>query len=160
MPKPKKVVKKPIGRPTLFKEEYCEQVEKLCKLGAKDTEIAEFLGIQESTLNLWKQAHPEFMESLKRGKVFADANVAERLYQRAMGYSHSAVKIFNNEGMITEAPYVEHYPPDTTAAIFWLKNRQPKMWRDKVETEHSGEMGITWKEEKTYAPEHKADQGA
>lgn len=121
------------GRPTDFKPEYCEQVEKLCKLGAKDSEIAEFFHIQESTLNNWKLKYCDFMEALKRGKMIADANVADRLFNRAMGYTHESEKIFNNEGMITRAPYTEHYPPDVTACIFWLKNRQPKKWRDKIE---------------------------
>jgi hypothetical protein len=128
------------GRPTDYNDDYCEQVEKLCKLGATDNEIADFFEVVESTINLWKLEHPEFSESIKRGKILADANVADRLYQRATGYSHDAVKIFpdggkdekgNKEPLIV--PYKEHYPPDTAAAIFWLKNRQRKKWRDKVE---------------------------
>lgn len=133
------------GRPTEYNEDYCEQVEKLCKLGATDSEIADFFEVVESTINLWKLEHPEFSESIKRGKTLADANVADRLYQRAMGYTHDAVKIFpsggegeDKEGNKTKGPlvvpYKEHYPPDTAAAIFWLKNRQRKKWRDKVET--------------------------
>lgn len=131
-----------MARPTDYKEEYCEQAEKLCKLGATDAELADFFEVVESTLNLWKLEHPEFSESIKRGKTLADANVAERLYQRAMGYSHDAVKIFPDGGGKGEdgqkqplvVPYTEHYPPDTAAAIFWLKNRQRKKWRDKIET--------------------------
>jgi hypothetical protein len=38
------------------------------------------------------------------------------------------------KALLNEVPYTERYPPDTAAAIFWLKNRQPKHWRDKVET--------------------------
>lgn len=133
-----------MARPTDYREEYCEQVEKLCKLGATDAEIADFFEVAESTINLWKLEYSEFSESIKRGKTLADANVADRLYQRAMGYTHDAVKIFptggekENEDGIKEkgplvVPYKEHYPPDTAAAIFWLKNRQRKKWRDKVE---------------------------
>jgi hypothetical protein len=42
------------------------------------------------------------------------------------------VKIFMPAGAKKPvyAPYVEHVPPDTTAAIFWLKNRDPARWRD------------------------------
>ena len=36
-------------------------------------------------------------------------------------------------------PSVKYYPPDSTALIFWLKNRKPKDWRDKIE--HSGPDG-------------------
>lgn len=133
------------GRPTDYRDEYCEQVEKLCKLGATDSELADFFEVEESTINNWKIAHPEFLESIKRGKTLADANVADRLYQRATGYTHDAVKIFPTGGESEDVdgnkvkgplivPYKEHYPPDTAAAIFWLKNRQRKKWRDKVET--------------------------
>lgn len=125
--------KHPGGRPSAFKPEYCRQAEKLCRLGATDKEMADFFGVVESTINKWKIDYPQFSESLKKGKEMSDANVADRLFKRAMGYSHKAVKIFNDEGHPMVVPYTEHYPPDTTACIFWLKNRQPKKWRDKVE---------------------------
>lgn len=130
------------GRPTLFKEEYCEQVYKLCLLGAKDTEIADFFGIAVSTLNLWKDAQPKFMESLKAGKAQADAEVARSLFHRAKGFKGKDVKFATHEGAITDSQeYEREYPPDTTACIFWLKNRQPELWRDKVQQEHSNPDG-------------------
>lgn len=125
------VGKRPGGRPSLYKAEFAEQASKLCKLGATDIELADFFGVTEKTINNWKTAHPEFLQSLKAGKSLADAEVAEKLFQRATGYKHDAVKILVVAGTVAEVPYVEHYPPDTTAAIFWLKNRQPAKWRDK-----------------------------
>lgn len=126
------------GRPTSYVPRYAEQAYKLCLLGATDVELADIFEVSESTLNLWKHQHPEFSESIKRGKAEADANVAERLYQRAMGYSHEAVKIFMPQGADRPvyAPYTEHYPPDTQAVSLWLRNRQPKKWRDKQEIEN------------------------
>lgn len=64
--------------------------------------------------------------------------VSKRLYSRALGYSHKATKIFLRAGDSepTLVEYTEHYPPDTTACIFWLKNRQPRKWRDRQEIEH------------------------
>ena len=97
----------------------------------------------ESTLNLWKQEHPEFSESLKGGKATADAEVAEKLFRRATGYEHPEDDIRAVNGEIVITPTIKHYPPDTTAAIFWLKNRQPQRWRDKVEMEHGGDLGKT-----------------
>lgn len=122
-----------VGRPTKFTPEILAQAEKLAKLGLTDVEMADVFGVTERTFNTWKSAHPEFLQSLKRGKALADANVAESLYHRALGYSHPAVKIMTAGGAIEQVPYTEHYPPDTAAAIFWLKNRQPKKWRDKPE---------------------------
>lgn len=120
------------GRPTKYKKEFSEQAKKLCRLGATDKAIADFFEIAESTLNKWKKDHPEFMESLKEGKLLADAEVADKLYHRAIGYSHQEVKLAQQEGQFTDEKIVtKHYAPDPTAAIFWLKNRQPELWRDK-----------------------------
>lgn len=125
-----------VGRPTSFKAEYVEQARKLAQLGATDREAAEFFEVAESTLYLWKHTQPEFSEALKVGKETADARVEQSLYRRALGYSHDAVKIMMADGVPIAEPYVEHYPPDTTAAIFWLKNRKPAEWRDKTVVEH------------------------
>lgn len=123
------------GRPTDYREEFAEQARKLCLLGATDVELADFFGTSEVTLNAWKKAHPEFLKSMNAGKDIADAEVADKLYHRARGYSHPAVKIFMPAGASEPvyAEYVEHYPPDTPAASLWLRNRQPKRWRDKQE---------------------------
>ena len=119
------------GRPSKFKPEFIEQARKIATLGATDREAAEFFDVTESTLNLWKHTYPEFSESLKVGKEQADERVEQSLYRRALGYSHDATKIaVNAAGEVTQVPFVERYPPDTTAAIFWLKNRKPAEWRD------------------------------
>lgn len=131
---------KPAGRPSRYKEEYNEQARKLCRLGATDKELAEFFGVAVSTVNLWKQKYPEFSESLKEGKQLADAEVAEKLYQRATGYSHPEDDIRVVSGEIVITPTIKHYPPDTTAAIFWLKNRRPDLWRDKPDGEQGDEV--------------------
>ncbi|HGM5043068.1 TPA: terminase [Stenotrophomonas maltophilia] len=127
------------GRPSKYKPELDEQAEKLCRLGATDKEIAAFFGVRESTLNNWKLKHPSFVESLKRGKDEVDGLVEQSLFRRAMGYSHQSEKVFQYQGAIVRAKTVEHYPPDTTACIFWLKNRQPDSWRDKREEPPGGD---------------------
>lgn len=129
------------GRPTVYKSEYPSQAQKLCKLGATDKELADFFEVEESTVNAWKLAHTEFSESIKAGKQLADANVAERLYERAMGFEHDSEEIKVVEGSIERVPIRKIYPPDTTAAIFWLKNRQKDKWRDLQRTELTGADG-------------------
>lgn len=119
------------GRKTTYKKEYAELAYNYCLLGATDEQLANFFGVGETTINKWKKAHKEFGESLKKGKAEADARVAQSLYHRALGYSHPEEKIFQSEGEIIRAETVKHYPPDPTSMIFWLKNRQPTLWRDK-----------------------------
>lgn len=154
----------PGGRPTDYKPEFDKQAYKLSLLGLTDKELADYFECCEATINNWKRTYPGFLASIKKGKEFADSKVASRLYQRAMGFEHDSeeikvVSLGDGEGSeIQRVPIRKIYPPDTTAAIFWLKNRQPKFWRDKQEVEHSGEV-IQWHETKTYDPEQKADEG-
>lgn len=125
--------KQVVGRPSKYRPEFVEQAKKLCILGATDREMSDFFSVSEPTFNRWKFEHPEFMDALKTAKSEADSRVVESLYQRALGYSHPDVHISNFQGAITVTPIVKHYPPDSTAAIFWLKNRQPDLWRDRKE---------------------------
>lgn len=124
-----------VGRPTAYKKEYNEQVTKLCRLGATDIEIADFFEVSESTLNLWKKKHPQFSESIKKGKEISDMEVANSLYNRAKGYEYETVKVFQFQGEPVIVPVIEKVAPDTGAAMAWLKNRRPKEWRDKQDIE-------------------------
>lgn len=127
----------PAGRPSKYKPEYAEQASKLCFLGATDEMLADFFHVSVPTLNKWKKDYPDFLKSLKESKDLLDSKVEHSLFERAMGYKHNEDKIFNNNGEPLIVPTVKHYPPDTTAMIFWLKNRQPEKWRDKQEIELS-----------------------
>lgn len=130
-----------MGRPSSYKPEFAKQAEKLCELGATDEDLADFFEVSIRTISNWKTSQPEFLQALKGGKEAADQRVERSLYQKAVGYTHDAVKIFQHQGTVIEAPYREHIAPDTTAAIFWLKNRRPDLWRDRQQHEHSGPDG-------------------
>lgn len=121
------------GRPTLYREEYDEMAYRLCLLGATDKDLAETFGVSEQTIITWRSKHPGFLESIKKGKEIADARVAESLFQRANGFVATDTHIAVIDGAVVKTPTEKVYPPDTTACIFWLKNRQPGKWRDKVE---------------------------
>lgn len=103
-----------VGRPFKMDQVNLEQVEVIASLGLVDEEIAVVLGISPRTLNYWKK-HPEFLQSLKRGKLKADFQVTKSLYEKAKN-------------------------GDTGAIIFWLKNRRSDLWRDKQDVQHSGEV--------------------
>src|SRR5690554_3019152 len=110
--------------------------------GATDREIAELINVSERTLYRMKHRNEELAEVLKVGKAIADDRVEQSLYRRATGYSFDTVKVFMPAGHIKPVivPIVEHVPPDTTAAIFWLKNRRKEDWRDKQELEVSDQF--------------------
>lgn len=121
------------GRPTKYDLSYDQLAHNYCLLGATNEQLAYFFEVTTSTIANWLNEHPSFLDAVKKGRADADANVAKALYHRAIGYSHKAVKIMQSGKESFEHEYVEHYPPDTAAAFIWLKNRQPKMWRDKME---------------------------
>lgn len=118
------------GRPTKYNELIDEQVYELALLGLTDIEMANVLRITERTFNNWKKIHEGFFQSLTRGKESADAKVAKGLFTRAVGYSYD--ENVYEKGILTKV-IVKEIPPDPSAALSWLKNRQPKKWRDKQE---------------------------
>ncbi|MGL5391274.1 MAG: hypothetical protein ACRDA8_07860 [Shewanella sp.] len=125
--------KPPVGRPTQYKEEYVKQAYNLCLLGATNDDLARAFEVSGTTIDNWIAKHPEFIGALKAGREEADAVVAKSLYKRAIGHTVPETKVFNNQGEILTHEVEKHIPADTTAAIFWLKNRQPAKWRDRVE---------------------------
>lgn len=127
-----------MGRPSKCTKEICEQAEKLCLLGATDAEMADFFGVAVSTISYWKVKDKGFSEAVKNGKTVADATVAQRLYQRATGYTHDEDQIFQYKGDPVVVKTTKHYPPETTAGIFWLHNRQRGRWKQKQSVEVSG----------------------
>jgi hypothetical protein len=150
------------GRKTTYKKEYADLAYKFCLLGAIDKELADFFEVAENTINVWKRKHKEFELALKEGKEQADTNVADRLYQRAIGYSHPEEKLFQYNGEVIRAETIKHYPPDTTAMIFWLKNRQKDRWRDRQDHELTGKDGRPIQTEASlhvYIPDNGRDDG-
>ena len=155
--------KNKVGAPTKYNENYNEKVYKLCLLGATDKDIADFFDVSESTINNWKLEYPEFLESIKNGKKIADMHLAEKLKNKAEGAiikTQQAFKkkrvYYDDNGKRCEEEEIEiidleqEQPPDTTALIFWLKNRNPEFWRDKQVIEQDSNITISWNEEKTY----------
>jgi hypothetical protein len=128
------------GRPTAFKPEFVEQAEQLCKLGATDQEVADFFKVSARTLYRWKGENEQFCQALKSGKVAADERVERSLYSRAIGYEHEEVDIRVIDHAIVQTPIRKYYPPDTTAAIFWLKNRRGQDWRDVKEVKMTRDL--------------------
>ncbi|PHJ87897.1 hypothetical protein, partial [Nostoc linckia] len=95
------------------------------------------------TIHRWKLEYPDFREALSLGKEAADAKVAESLFKRATGYSFDSEKVFFVDGEAHRVEIIEHVPPDTKAAMWWLQNRNPQEWRDVRHIKHDVEKGGT-----------------
>ena len=115
--------------------------------GLTDEQIAKNMGISRSTLNEWKKKFPDISDTLKKGKEVVDVEVENALLKRALGYSTTEVtreRALNPETgkveLVVTKAVTKEVPPDTTAQIFWLKNRRPDLWRDKQNVELSGEV--------------------
>lgn len=120
---------------------HAVQARKLLRLGLTNGAAADLMGLSASTFNRWIAENEEFKTAVAQGRTLADAEVADKLYQRATGYSHTAQKVIANykTGEHSIAEFTENYAPDTIAGIFWLKNRQPELWKDRQE--HTGANG-------------------
>lgn len=131
------------------KYEYWLTPEGLLKLeswtrdGLTDEQLAERMNITPSTLYEWKKRYSEISESLKKGKEVVDIQVENALLKRALGYSYEEVKIEETTDGEKVTTTTKEVIPDTTAQIFWLKNRRPDRWRDKQDMELSGEVKST-----------------
>jgi NADPH-dependent curcumin reductase CurA len=112
-----------VARPSTYRSEFAELARNYCLLGATDVALSSFFGVTDRTIRLWKKNQPDFAAAMESGKTMADAMVARSLYNRA-----------TNNGTLQDG--------DTTACIFWLKNRQKHAWRDSHAIDHSGKVAV------------------
>ncbi len=112
--------------------------------GLTDEQIASNIGINVATLYRWKEKYCEICESLKKGKEIVDVIAENSLYSKALGFTKTIKKpikvkevLYKDGKRISDKEHIEYaeeeiyVPPDTTALIFWLKNRKPNVWRDR-----------------------------
>lgn len=128
-----------VGRPSIWDDKFVDIAKAMTQLGAIDMDVANALGCNIRTLHRWKIEHPEFAEALEIGKEGADERVKMSLYRRATGYTFDSEKIVTAGGVVQRIETMEHVPPDTIAAIFWLKNRKGDEWRDTKNLKHDVE---------------------
>ena len=143
-----------MARPSLYETKWKDKlivIQGWARDGLTDEQIADNMGVNKSTIYDWKKKYPEFTNALKESKDVADRHVECELYNKATGFTKivkKPMKVKNIEyddgrkiSEKEEIIYVEeelYYPPDTTAQIFWLKNRKPNEWRDKKD------VGVTF----------------
>lgn len=116
--------------------------------GLTDEQIAKNIGISRKTLIEWKQKYSDICDTLKKGKEVVDREVENALFKRARGFDYTEVteeRIYDRatgEYKMTITKSVrKHMAPDVAAVIFWLKNRKPAEWREKVTEIQTGAAG-------------------
>ena len=114
-------------------------VEGWARDGATDKQIAENLGISIDTIMRWKKSKRQFSTALKKGKEVIDRQVENALLKSALGFNYQEQTV-TNKGDVVDV--IKYEKPNTTAQIFWLKNRKPIEWRDKQEVEQTGSMTV------------------
>lgn len=112
------------------------RIEGWARDGLTDEQICQNIGIHVATICEWKNRFPQLAEALKRGKAPVDQQVENALFKNAMGYDYEETiteieELGNGKQKKHVRKIKKHKPPDTTAQIFWLKNRRPDRWRDK-----------------------------
>lgn len=115
-------------------------ITQMAREGLIDKDIAYNLGVSESTFCGYKKKYHELMQALMEGKEVADARVENALYKRAVGYTYDEITYENG---VETRRVTKQVAPDTTAGIFWLKNRRPDRWRDVKQIDHDGKVEIT-----------------
>lgn len=146
---PKATARTPKGRPTKYLLEFDQRALKMCLLGYTDEQLADYFEISVATLNNWKKQYPSFLASIRAGKSEADGDVASAMFKSANGFSYDETtyeRQFQEIDGLSEKEesdiklevwkkkvVTKFVVPDTRAGMFWLKNRQPKAWRDKID---------------------------
>lgn len=123
------------------------KIEGWARDGLTDEQIAKNMGITAKTLYAWKNKYGEICKSLKRGKEVVDRQVENALLKRALGYTYEEITY---EGGVETKRVVKEVVPDTTAQIFWLKNRKREAWADRQNIELSLPIDDSIKEMEDY----------
>lgn len=123
---------KKLGRKSLKTPSRIAKILELAKQGKTEQDIADIIGVHIDTLALWKRNDLSLLMALKEGKLEADQLVEASLFKRALGMQYYEESSSQN-GPISLQKYAL---PDVRAAQYWLNNRQPKKWRDRVEMVH------------------------
>lgn len=126
MGRPKESIEKKLSKIRISMN--MDKAKALYTLGMTDQQVADFFGVSKRSVEDWKKDH-NFSSPLKEWKDSADGEIEASLHMRAKGFTD---------------PSGRYYPPDPTSMIFWLKNRQPAKWREKVDVEHSGDLILNY----------------
>jgi transposase len=129
------------------------EIEQMARDGYRDEDICKKLGISRQTFYNWVAKYEDFAEAVRKGKEVVDAEIENKLLDNARGYTvweetqelmdvYDPLTGLKDKQLITTKRVLKHIKGDTTAQIFWLKNRKPDVWRDKQHIAHEGQIGV------------------
>jgi hypothetical protein len=121
------------GQPTKYKPEYDELAHNYRLLGATNETLGDFFSVTRRTIQNWIATHRDFADAVYRGRAVADGVVVRSLFERAKGFSHQVTRTTLYRGEERTVTNTVSYPPDTTACMFWLRNRQRQYWQARAE---------------------------
>jgi len=131
-----------------YSEELIEKICRHLKQGATITSTCQAIGISRETFYDWMKKKPDVSDTIKKAMAIPDKKVENALFKSAtMGHRYKekefkAVAVGEKIKMIPLKTVTKIIPPNVTAQIFYLKNRQPDEWSDKQDIEHSGDLNI------------------
>lgn len=154
------------GRTGVFQPWMIQEAQELVgKLGARNSDLAEYFDVHVTTVEYWLRHKPEFKRAVKKGRLESSLKVSQALYHKAIGYSHPDTKYFmqpkkyfDEDGKLTEETkeplairITKYYPPDTAAAIKYLSIMMREVWAENTTLshlhKHSGSVDIKKVEE-------------
>lgn len=139
---------KRVGRYSDYSPEHLEAAKEAIEAGATNKETAQYLGIHECTFYAWKKRYPEFDKATTRAKKIANQRVEARAFELAVGTTiKKQVVVKTRDAAGNEksevVDLIEEIPPNERSISFWLRNRDPKRWRDKVDVDVVGDVRFT-----------------
>jgi len=118
-----------------YQPQFIAKAAQMAKLGATDALLATAFDVNLETVEKWKKEHPGFLRALNQNAARLDSEVAESLFDQAVGYQYTtqeSKKVKDKDGneRLEVVDVVKHVAPKVNATIHWLKCRQPELWRE------------------------------
>lgn len=129
---------RPVTKTNLFSHPLAHALLKeLAQRKATNDECAQRMGVSLNTWKRWKAKNTELWATMGARPTLSDDEIEISLHDSAKGFSKFITKVDKDGNVEVEERY---YPPNVAATAFWLKNKKPQQWRDKIDIAASMEQ--------------------